>query len=376
MTGRRRSRSRIAIAALAASSLIGLSGCGLYDDESDGGGGGSSDGTLDVVASFYPMTYLAERIGGEHVSVSTLTGPGVEPHDLDISPRQTAAVADADLIVYLKGLQPAVDETVEQSATGEVAEATGFTSLESHGTEEEDGHDHGEDEGHDHDHEHEGESPEEHAEHADEGHDHGDEGHAEEEHAEEEHDHGEDGHGHDHSHDIDGMDPHIWLDPTKYAQVAQGVGASLANADPDHMADYERNTAELVEELTALDQEFTEGLAEVEGGTFITTHSAFGYLAARYGLHEESITGLDPEAEPSGARMRELREVAEADGVTTVFFETLVSDDTARTLADDLGLETAVLDPLEGITEDSPGADYPEVMRANLEALRQALGAA
>ncbi|RMI36492.1 metal ABC transporter substrate-binding protein [Streptomyces triticirhizae] len=354
MTGRRRSRTRIAIAALAASSLLGLTGCGLLDDENGGGDGGgdSSDGTLDVVASFYPMAYLAERIGGEHVSVTTLTEPGVEPHDLDISPQQTAAVADAEVVVYLRGLQPAVDETVEQSATGEVADATHFTSLESH--EPADEHeDHAED----------------HGEEGEEGHDHGEE--SGEESGEEGHDH-----EHEHSHDIDGLDPHLWLDPVKYAQIAEGVGAALTNADPDNMADYERNTAALVEELRALDEEFAEGLAEVEGGTFITTHSAFGYLAARYGLHEESITGLDPESEPSGARMRELREIAERDGVTTVFFETLVSDETARTLADDLGLETAVLDPLEGITEDSPGADYPEVMRANLAALREALGAA
>ena len=351
MTGQRRSRARIATAALAASSLLALAGCGLYDDEGGGDDGGdASDGTLDVVASFYPMTFLVERIGGEHVSVTTLTEPGVEPHDLDISPQQTAAVADAELVVYVQGIQPAVDETVEQSATGEVAEATRYTSLESHEDEHaEDGH--AEDE------------------HGDE---HAEDGHAEEEHGDE---HAEEGHEHEHSHDVDGLDPHVWLDPSKYAQVAQGVGAAMANADPDHMADYERNTAELVEELTALDTEFAEGLAGAEGGTFITTHSAFGYLAARYGLHEESINGLDPESEPSGARMRELREVAEADGVTTVFFETLVSDETARTLADDLGLETAVLDPLEGITEDSPGADYMEVMRANLAALQEALGA-
>ncbi|WP_228082112.1 metal ABC transporter substrate-binding protein [Streptomyces profundus] len=358
MTGRRRSRARIAPAALTVAALLTLTSCGLFDDGGGGdddGGGGASEGPLNVVSSFYPMTFLVERIGGEHVSVTTLTGPGVEPHDLDISPQQTAEVADAALVVYLKGLQPAVDEAIEQSATGQIAEASAFTPLEIHepqdeGAHEEDGHAH-EDEG-----AHEDEDA------------HGDE---------EAHEHEDDhDHSHEHDHDIDGRDPHVWLDPVKYAQVAQGVGAALANSDPDNMADYDRATQELVTELHALDEEFSEGLADVETDTFITTHEAFGYLAARYGLHEESITGLDPESEPSAARMRELREIAEHDGVTTVFFETLVSDTTAQTLADDLGLRTDVLDPVEGITDDSPGADYLEVMRHNLAALREALGAA
>ncbi|RBM20229.1 metal ABC transporter substrate-binding protein [Streptomyces sp. PT12] len=352
MTTRRRSRSRIRIPALAAGAtalgLLALSACG----SDDGGGGGDEgqggDGRLSVVASFYPMEFLVERIGGDHVSVETLTEPGVEPHDLEISPQQTASLHEADLVVYLAGLQPAVDDAIEQSGAEHVAEATSFTTL----------------------HEDEGHAGDEHGEHGEEeehGEDeHADEGHGEDEAHEEEHGHAHEG----------GLDPHVWLDPVKYGEVAEGVGAALAEADPDNAADYERATAELTEELTALDQEFSEGLAAAETDTFITTHSAFGYLAERYGLRQESIAGLDPESEPSAARMRDLQEIAEADGVTTVFFETLVSDETARTLADDLGIDTAVLDPLEGITEDSPGADYIAVMRANLEALRLALGAA
>ncbi|MDT0321771.1 metal ABC transporter substrate-binding protein [Streptomyces sp. DSM 44918] len=331
----RRSRSRISrmpLAGVAALGLLALSACGSGDD---GGGGGGEGGGLDVVASFYPMEFLAERIGGEHVSVSTLTEPGVEPHDLDLSPRETARLSEADLVVYLQGLQPAVDEAVEQSGVEHVAEATSFTTLETHGDEVD-------------------------------GEDHADEGHEEEGHAEE-------GDGHDHEHE--GGDPHIWLDPVRYAEVAEGVGDALAEADPDHAADYARNTEQLVGELQALDEEFAAGLQDAPSRTFITTHAAFGYLAERYELHEEAITGIDPESEPSAARMRDLQEIAREDGVTTVFFETLVSDETARTLADDLGLETAVLDPVEGITDDSPGADYLEVMRANLAALQQALGA-
>jgi zinc transport system substrate-binding protein len=341
MTARRRRprisrhRSLPAVASAAtALGLLALTACGSDED----GDGGSADGTLDVVASFYPMEFLAERIGGDHVSVSTLTEPGTEPHDLEVSPQQQAELTEADFIVYLEGFQPAVDDAVAQSGVENVAEATSFTTLETHGDDVD-------------------------GDHAEE------EEHAEEEHAEEE------GDGHDGHDDHSGQDPHVWLDPVKFAEVAQGVGDALAEADPDNAADYERNTEQLVEDLNALDEEYTQGLADTQTDTFITNHAAFGYLAERYGLHEEAIAGLDPESEPSGERMRELHDVAEAENVTTVFFETLASDETARTLADDLGLETAVLDPVEGITDDSPGADYLEVMRANLDALRGALGA-
>ena len=161
----------------------------------------------------------------------------------------------------------------------------------------------------------------------------------------------------------------------KYAEVAEGVGKAFEKADPDHAADYRKNTEALVGRLNDLDARFEDGLRDTDTKVFITTHAAFGYLAERYGLTEEAISGLDPESEPSAARVKELSEMAKEDGVTTVFYETLVSDRTAKTLASDAGLATAVLDPLEGITDKSAGDDYIQVMESNLKALRTALGA-
>ncbi|GGT07761.1 metal ABC transporter solute-binding protein, Zn/Mn family [Streptomyces chromofuscus] len=317
-------RRLIPAAALAALSLTAVSAC------SSGGASAENAGTtdkFDVVASFYPMQFLAEQIGGDHVNVTTLTEPGQEPHDLEISARQTAQLQEADAILYLKSLQPAVDEAVTQSQVKTKVDATTLTSLEEHGTEVG--------------------------------------GHAEE-HAE------EDGHGHE---EEGGLDPHVWLDPVKYAEIAEGVGEAFEKADPDHAADYRKNTAALIKKLDTLDTEFTDGLRNTRTKVFITTHAAFGYLAERYGLTEEAISGLDPESEPSGARVKELAEIAGADGVTTVFYETLVSDKTARTIAQDANLETDVLDPVEGITDKSRGDDYIQVMRANLKALQTALEA-
>ncbi|MGV9452799.1 metal ABC transporter substrate-binding protein [Streptomyces sp. NPDC003635] len=318
MNVRRHHISGIAVAAATALGLGTLSAC------SDSAAAGNTE-KFDVVASFYPMAYLAEQIGGDHVNVTSLTEPGQEPHDLEISAKQTAQLQESDAALYLRGLQPSVDEAISQSEVATKIDATTLTSLEEHGTEVG--------------------------------------GHAEE-HEEEEHDH-EDG----------GKDPHVWLDPVKYAEVAEGVGKAFEKADPDHAADYRKNTEALVEKLGELDTRFEDGLRNTDSKVFITTHAAFGYLAERYGLTEEAISGLDPESEPSGARVKELEKMAKADGVTTVFYETLVSDKTAKTLASDANLETAVLDPIEGITDKSAGDDYIQVMDANLKALQTALGA-
>ncbi|MEV6613923.1 metal ABC transporter substrate-binding protein [Streptomyces sp. NPDC051051] len=326
MNVRRHHISGMALAAVTALGLGTLSACST--DSAAAGG----TGKFDVVASFYPMAFLAERIGGDHVNVTSLTEPGQEPHDLEISARQRTQLEKSDAALFLKGLQPSVDEAVTQSGIRTKIDATTLTTLEEHGSEV-GGHA---------------------AEHEDE--------HA----AEDEHEHEETG----------GKDPHIWLDPVKYAEVAEGVGKAFEKADPDHAADYRKNTADLVTELGALDTEFKNGLAATKTKVFITTHAAFGYLAERYGLTEEAISGLDPESEPSAARVKELEKMAKADGVTTVFYETLVSDKTARTVARDANLETDVLDPVEGITDKSRGTDYFAVQRANLKALQTALGTA
>ncbi|MGW1889008.1 metal ABC transporter substrate-binding protein [Streptomyces sp. NPDC002004] len=320
-------RRRLLSGAAAASALaLGLGTLTACSGSTAADGKGS--GELDVVASFYPLEYLAEQIGGEHVHVTTLTQPGQEPHDLEVSIRQMIRLEKADAVLYLKGLQPAVDDAVAQSDVRTRVDAASLTTLETHGDEVG--------------------------------------GHA----AEHDHGHGE-GHGDE---EPGARDPHIWLDPVRYAEVARGVGKAFEKADPKHAGAYRKNTAALVRKLDALNTRYRDGLKNTRGKVFITTHAAFGYLAERYGLTEEAISGLDPESEPSAARVRDLQSMAKADGVGTVFYETLVSGKTARTLASDAHLRTDVLDPIEGVTTRSRGRDYLQVMDANLSALRKALG--
>ncbi|GIE29844.1 zinc ABC transporter substrate-binding protein [Actinoplanes italicus] len=286
--------------------LTALTGCG---DEPAG-----ADGKLPVVTAFYPLQFVSERVGGDAVDVSTLTKPGAEPHDVELTARQVGEVSDAGLIVYLAGFQPAVDDAVKQNGGDRAFDAA--TAVETINATEADAHAEGEEE---------------------------------------------------HS----GVDPHVWLDPTRLAGIADKVAERLGKADPAHAADFTARAATLRTELTALDGEFTTGLANCARRELVTSHTAFGYLADRYELTQIGITGIDPETEPSPQRLAAVAAEAKEHGTTTIFFETLVSPKVAETIAKEVGAQTAVLDPVEGLADGS--ADYFSVMRANLAALKLGL---
>ena len=164
-------------------------------------------------------------------------------------------------------------------------------------------------------------------------------------------------------------DPHVWLDPVRYAAIVRAVGAALGAAPA---------AGRLATRLRALDREYRRGLAECERRDVVTSHAAFGWLTARYGLEQVPLEGLTPEAEPSAKDIERLVEEIRRAGATTVFTETLLSPKLAETVAREAHVKTAVLDPLEGIGKDEleRGDDYFTVMRANLAALRTALGCA
>lgn len=308
---RRMTRTAAAAVALA-TTLAACSGTGSGSGDAPG-----SDGEATVLASFYALQYVAERVGGEHVSVESLTPAGAEPHDLELAPADVARLGDAAVVLYLSGFQAAVDDAVAQTSPEHVVDAGA----------------HAEPTGSD-DHAEEGEGADDHA---------------------------EDG----------GADPHFWLDPARLAEVAGDVATELAAADPDHAADYRANAETLVAELDELDQELAAGLAQCEIRTIVVAHEAYGYLADAYDLEQVGLSGIDPDTEPSPARLAEIGDVVRAEGVTTIFTESLVNPKVAQTLAADLGVGTAVLDPLEGLADEDK--DYQQVMRENLAVLTEAL---
>jgi zinc transport system substrate-binding protein len=258
-------------------------------------GDGAASGQTEVVASFYPLAFAAEAIGGSGVSVTNLTPPGAEPHDVELSVRDVEQVRSADVVFYLgSGFQPAV----ERAVAGGDAEAVDLLEGPMLRTEAD-------------------------------------------------------------------IDPHVWLDPLRYAMVARRIGAVLA-----------RPTQQFEQRLRNLDEEFESGLAECERREVVTSHDAFSYLAERYGLEQIAISGISPEAEPTPRELERVIADVRAHATTTVFFETLVSPRIAETVAREAGARIATLNPLEGLTEEEieTGEDYFSVMRTNLEALREALG--
>ena len=332
-----------ALAATSAALLtLGAAACSS-DEPSD-----ADPQRVDVVTSFYPLQFLAQQVGGDAVTVSNLVKPGAEPHSVELTPSQVGDVAGAELIVYIKGFQPQVDEAVQQNSTDRAFDvATVEPLLDAIG------------DGHDHDHGHEGE-----AGHEDEDeHGHEDEGGAETP-AEP-----------DHEAEPGSKDPHLWLDPTRLATVGDQLADRLAQADPEHATDYTARAKDLRGKLEQLDAEFTAGLETCQRREIVVSHTAFGYLTTRYQLEQIGISGLSPEHEPSPQRLAEVIEEAKEHQATTIFFETLVSPKVAETIASQVGAETAVLDPLEGFAADNDG-DYFSVMRANLAALQTALDCA
>lgn len=333
--------NRRAPRALAATSaaLLALGAAACSDKPAD-----ADPERVEVVAAFYPLQFLAEQIGGDAVAVSNLVKPGAEPHDVELSPSQVGEVAGAELIVYLKGFQPQVDEAVQQNAADRAFDVTTVEPLLDATAA---GHDH------DHDHGHEGE---------------GEGGHEGEGGAETPADP-------DHAADAGSKDPHLWLDPTRLATVGDQLADRLAQADPEHADEYTARATELRGKLDQLDAEFAAGLKNCQRREIVVSHTAFGYLTTRYQLEQIGVTGLSPEHEPSPQRLAEVIEEAKEHQATTIFFETLVSPKVAETIAAQVGAETAVLDPLEGLVADNNG-DYFSVMRANLATLQTGLDCA
>jgi len=268
-----------------------------------------------VVAAFYPIAYIAQRVGGQRVSVDNLTPAGAEPHDLELSPAQMDRLLDADAaFVVGHGFQPAVEKAAQQR-DGLTVDVLDKLPIKGKGKKVREG-------------------------------------------------------------DPGALDPHVWLDPVLAQDIARQVQRGLTKADPKGAATYAANADALVAELGALDEKFRAGLATCSRKLIVTSHEAFGYLAARYGLRQVGVAGIDPTAEPDAKRLAELTDLVKKDGVTVVFTETLVSPRIADTLGREAGVRTDTLNPLEGLSdaERSAGADYFSVMESNLRKLRAALG--
>lgn len=171
-------------------------------------------------------------------------------------------------------------------------------------------------------------------------------------------------------------DPHIWLAPTKMAEIVRPIAAGIADALGFDRAPFFERAGTYLRSLEQLHEEYRRTLTGCERRVFVTSHDAFGHLARRYSLQQLAIAGLSPEGEPTPARLDELRRLVAEAGITTIFAETLVSPRVAETLAREADVTVEVLDPLENLTAEqrATGASYVSVMQDNLAKLANALG--
>lgn len=275
-------------------------------------GASEADGELRVVTSFYPVYEAARRVGGEQADVTNLTPAGTEPHDLELTPRQVDQLQDADLIFFVGQGFQPGVQKIAERRGGKAIDVLEGLPLDEGGTGS------------------------------------GDEG----------------------------VDPHFWLDPTLMQEAVDRIEDAFSATAAEHRLEFERNAAAYNDELRALDAEYKATLSRCRRKELVTSHAAFHYLAERYGLTQEAIAGLSPDAEPDARRLAEIANLVRQRGTTTIFYETLVSPQVAETIARDTGTKTAVLNPIEGLTEEqlAKGETYLSVMAANLAALKEALG--
>ena len=346
--------------------------------------GDPSTARLTVIATIYPLGYFAERVGGDRAEVNVLVGPGVEAHGYEVTASELRTLGDADVIVMNGiGLEPWIERAihaVEDDISAIVVEAADSALAmegEVHMHDDEEGHHDDEEEGH-HDDEEEGhhdDDEEGHHDDEEEGHrDDEEEGHHDED-EEGHHDDDEEGHHDDHGHGESGLDPHFWLSPTMAARQVERIRDAFITVDAANAAVYRQNADALMAELTELDQEFKEGLGACKHEHFVTSHAAYGYLAAQYGLEQIALAGFSPEVEPSPQRLASVTDRVTDLGLGHVLVEPVLSERLAQTVARETGIELRAIHAIESVTQNELQAhgDYFGLMRDNLAALRVAL---
>ena len=310
-------------------SLVGatalLAGCGAAGSTTEN----TESDKLQVVTTFYPMYDFTKQVAQDDAEVSMLLEAGMEVHSFEPSSQMIAEIQDADVFIYnspeMETWVPDVLASIDTSDMVVICASDAITLLEYEG------------EAHAHDHE------------------------SEEKWANA---------GHSHT-----VDPHVWLDPVLAQTEVSTIAEGLAEADPDNAEDYLENAGIYNGKLNELDEAYRAAFEGTENRTFVTQHAAFAYLAARYDLNQISVTGLNAEVEPSAAALATLSDYVKANNISHIYFENNASSQTAETLAEEVGVELAVLSPLEGITEEDQkkGSDYISVMLDNLEALKKSI---
>lgn len=277
----------------------------------------SDTNKINIVASFYPLAYFAEEVGGDKVSVQNLTPLGTEPHDFEPSSRDLVSLRESALFIYNgASFEPWVSRWIETETPSSPRANQSIDMVSRIGKE------------------------------------------------------GEVLLYRDHT-----IDPHIWLDPFIAQKEVIVIRDALIQIDPLHQDEYRSNAEQLLRRLASLDGFFKETLASCALREIIVAHDAFGYFAKRYGLFATSIAGISPYEEPSPQELIRIISLAHKKGIRYIFSETMTNPKFAETIAREIGGGILVLNPIESLmhSEVQSGEDYVSLMTANLENLKTAL---
>jgi zinc transport system substrate-binding protein len=275
----------------------------------------TKDDKLNVVATFYPLEEISSRVGGDKVRVNSVIPSGVEPHDYEPTPSDFARLNNADMFVTI-GLEfSPIEEKLIESANKDLKVMDSKTGVELLSIASQ-----------------VGVPPEE---------------------------------------QETGTDPHVWVSPKNMIIMTKNVRDELMKVDPQNKDYYQNNAQEYISELTNLDKEFSQGLSYCDKDTVLVNHQAYEYMAKDYGFKQVAIYGISPEAEPSPGTIANLVNEARKYDIKYVLYESLVDPRVAETIAEEVGAQTLVLDPVEGIT--NPGDNYITIMDRNLINLKIAL---
>jgi zinc transport system substrate-binding protein len=272
-----------------------------------------NNGKLQVTASFYPMYFFASRIGGNKVDVTNITPAAAEPHDYEPTTQQIVKIHQSNMLVLNGGIMEAWGSKIKDQLSGSnvLVITTGEGLINK---------------------------------------------------------------------DLDEngqkiLDPHVYMDPILAKKQIAVIEKGFEKIDPKDAQYFQANAKKLEGELDQLNIEFMQGLSSCKQKDFITSHAAFGYLAAQYGINQVSISGVSPDEEPSSQKLAEITKLVKQKDIKIIFFESLVSPKLSETIANETGAKTMVLDPIEGITKDglAAGQNYLTIMRQNLNNLQIAL---
>lgn len=268
---------------------------------------------ITVYTSFYAMYDFTNKIGGDKINLINLVPTGTEPHDWEPSPNDIVNLEQADVFIYSGGgMEGWTEKILESVENKELIVIEASQNIEFLKSDE---------------------------------------------------------------HEEQEYDPHVWLDPMLAKEQMNEIKKGLIGADPKNKEYYENNYLSNAKLLDELDEEYKTTLSPFVRRDVIVAHDAYGYLCRAYELNQIPIEGLNADFEPSPARMTEIIKFAKENNIKTIFFEELVSPKVAEAIADEIGAQTAILSPLEGIKEEDlkKGKEYFSVMKDNLDALVKAL---